>query len=495
MNKDSENNSLPQKCYAILSFDGRLVTITQGTPGFIRSPLDQGERQKNRAIADEKNKELGGVTPEQEKAMLTGAIFGWEFAGMTAGSPAKPDRIFELEISRPGSFGANTSATLALPASPYELADALDKARVTDERVIYSAKIIDSKLDYLPQFLRPSTNLYELNHLAQRLAALSEWELDCFEGMVMMDTVHTEYAPIAVERLINMTHSTADCQVVYEAHDNESLGKFYADNGFVPELETLPEKVFPWLDYGKIGKEMHDGEGGVFTPSGYVVQNGEIAQAYQSGAAIPLEKPDYTVLLKVTKGYFDDPKYDNDLVAFLKMPADDNALYRAVAEVGAASPEECGFTVVDCIVPLLTEKINDTLDVSIGDCCGMMNELARQLQLLDRTGDIPTYKAMLEAAPKDISQEETLDLACQTGGFALMREVASPADYAAKEVERMMSYENDEGLEKYLDLPGYGRYIMEKNGITETSYGLLELQRGQTVEQCLDRPDRSMEMR
>ena len=405
------------------------------------------------------------------------------------------DKKFELIISRPGSFGANTSATLALPATPYELADALDKARVTDEKVIHSIEILSCELDYLPQFLSPSTNLYELNHLAHRLSALSQWELDCFEGMVMMDTIQTNYAPIAVERLINMTHSMENCQIAYEAHDDASLGLFYADNGFVPELEILPENVFKWLEYGKIGKEMREGEGGVFTPSGYVVQNGEISQAYKSGDAIPTQKPDYAVLFKVTKGYFNDPKYDNELTTFLKLPTDDKELYRAVGEVDATSPEECAFTAVDCIVPRLTEIINNTLDVSIGDCCGQMNELARQLQQLDNTGDIPTYKAMLEAAPKDISLEEALDLAYQTESFSLLREVSSPADYAAKEIHRLMSYENDVGLEKYFDLPGYGRHIIEKNGIAKTSYGLLEPQDGQTVEQCLGRPDQSMEMR
>jgi hypothetical protein len=405
------------------------------------------------------------------------------------------DKEFELIISRPGSFGVNTSATLALPATPYEMVDALDKARVTDGRIIYSIEILSSELDYLPQFLSPSTNLYELNHLAHRLSALSQWELDCFEGMVMMDTIQTSYAPIAVERLINMTHSMENCQIAYEAHDDASLGLFYADNGFVPELETLPENVFKWLDYGKIGKEMREGEGGVFTPSGYVVQNGEISQTYKSGDAIPAKKPDYAVLLKVTKGYFNDPKYDNELTTALKLPTDDKELYRAAGEVDAASPEECAFIAVDCIVPRLTEIINNTLDVSIDDCCGQMNELARQLQQLDNTGDIPTYKAMLEAAPKDISLEEALDLAYQTESFSLLREVSSPADYAAKEIHRLMSYENDVGLEKYFDLPGYGRHIIEKNGIAETSYGLLEPQDGQTVEQCLGRPDQSMEMR
>ena len=97
------------------------------------------------------------------------------------------NKTMELEISRPGPFGANTSATLVLPAMPYEILDALDRARVTDERVIYSTEILSCELDYLPQFLSPSSNLYELNHLCNRLASLSDWELDCFEGMVMMD--------------------------------------------------------------------------------------------------------------------------------------------------------------------------------------------------------------------------------------------------------------------------------------------------------------------
>lgn len=89
-------------------------------------------------------------------------------------SKGKTDKFFTLEISRPGLFGANTAATLTLPATPYELADALDKALITDDRVIYSTEILDCELDFLPQFIFPGTNLYEMNHLAQRLSSLSE---------------------------------------------------------------------------------------------------------------------------------------------------------------------------------------------------------------------------------------------------------------------------------------------------------------------------------
>ncbi|MEA5040260.1 hypothetical protein SDC9_56375 [bioreactor metagenome] len=400
------------------------------------------------------------------------------------------DKVFELEISRPGSFGANTSTLFALPATPYEILDALDKARITDERVIYSMEITSCKLDYLPQFIIPSTNLYELNHLAQRLEAMSQWELDCFEGLTMMDTIHTDYAPIAVERLINMTHSLDNCQIAYEAHDNESLGRFYADNGFVPVLDGLPENVFAWLDYEKIGKEMYDGEGGVFTPSGYVVQNGEILPVYHSGEAIHREKPDYAVLLKVTKGCFNDPEYDNDLVTFMKLPANEDEVCRAAQEVNAASPKECAFAVVDCTIPRLSEKITDELEN------GNLNtvwELSVQLKRLSDDGSIPTFKAMLESAPNEISLEDALDLAYQAGEFRLLREIASPEDYAKAELAKCNIPLKEELLQSQ-NLYRYGEKLMEMNQAIGTDYGILYSPDGRTVEQCLVLPGQHMQM-
>lgn len=380
-----------------------------------------------------------------------------------------------LEISRPGPLGAKTSATLALPATSYEILDALDKARVTDERVIYSTEILNCELDYLPQLLSPSSNLYELNHLCQRLSSLSDWELDCFEGMVMMDAVRKNYEPIPVDRLINMTASMEHCQIAYEAHDDESLGKFYAENGFVPQLDSVPDNIYAWLDFEKIGKEMREGEGGVFTPHGYVVQNGIIARLYQSGEAVPAEKPDYTVLLK--------------------LPTGDQELFHAVKEVDATSPEECAFTAVDCTVPRLTEKITDELEATNGDCYGLVNELAGQLRHLDREGGIPVCKAMIAAAPDDISLDEALDLAYQADEFSLLRETATPADYAKAELAKCSIPLKEELFSGDAALHHYGEKLMEHNLASATDYGILVSRNGRTVEQCLNRPGPQMEMR
>ncbi|NNJ31356.1 antirestriction protein ArdA [Lacrimispora defluvii] len=402
-------------------------------------------------------------------------------------------KIFEVELSRWNPSGANPSVEIALPATPYELADALDRAGIAGDTV-YSAEVLSCQLDYLSQFIQPDINLHELNHLAQRLSSLSAWELDCFEGMVMMDAVQTQYAPIPAERLINMTHSTEHCQVAYEAYDDPSLGKFYADNDFVPALEKVSDEVYAYLDFGKIGKEMREGEGGVFTSHGYVVQNGEIAADYHSDYASTLEKLDYAVLLCITKGHFNDPAYDNDTAVFLKLPAGDAALIKAVDAVGAASPEECAFSAVDCMAPFLTEKINNALYASEGGCYGLVNELAEQLRQLETENRLPTYKAVLEEAPGDLSLEEALDLASMTEEFALLADTASPTEYAKKEIQRMLSVESDYGLNKFCDLEGYGRYLLEQRGVAETSYGMLEPQNGMTVEQCLNRPSQSFSM-
>ena len=72
--------------------------------------------------------------------------------------------------------------------------------------------------------------------------------------------------------------------MLYEARSDEDLGRFYVDNGFVPETEDLPEAVYALLDYAKIGKKMREGEGGVFLRygSGYVTQVGDLKEEFKA---------------------------------------------------------------------------------------------------------------------------------------------------------------------------------------------------------------------
>ncbi|MPM53915.1 hypothetical protein SDC9_100685 [bioreactor metagenome] len=101
---------------------------------------------------------------------------------------------------------------------------------------------------------------------------------------------------------------------------------------------------------------------------------------------------------------------------------------------------------------------------------------------------------MLEAAPKDLSLDETIDLAGQAADFRLQREIPSPLEYAQAELMK-----HDIPLKDVLigsrDLYNYGQKLMEAQGAVSTDYGVLLSGDGMTVEQCITRPDQHMEMR
>lgn len=406
-------------------------------------------------------------------------------------------KVFNIVIKCNNSSGDDDfHVDVSLPLTTYELIDVMDKARITADS-IYSIELIYTAHKYLWRFISPDTNLYELNHFAVRISELSQWELDCFKGMVMMDSIQTKYAPITVEFLINMTFNTGNCQIVYDAHNDASLGKFYVDNEFVPELDILDERMSKWIDYAMIGKEMREAEGGVFTPHGYVVQNGEIMQTYQSGNAIPKEKPDYTILLRIEKKYFNNnSKKDKSPFALLKLPTNDMALFQAMKTVGASSQEECVFSAEDCMVPSLTEKISVALCESERDCYSLVNEFAQQLKHISDKGNILTYKAMMEIASEDITIEDAFDLSYNTESFSVIREVPTMNEYARSILSKYcIEYEKE--LFESTDLYNYGKKIMMGKGVFLSEYGVLWSLTGHTVEPCLNRHgiNQGMEMK
>lgn len=402
------------------------------------------------------------------------------------------NKIFEAYIYQPNNPDDTSGATIKLPATPYELLDGMERARITGG--IPYMEVTSEKLDCLSEMIEPTANLYELNHLAERLSAMSEWELDCFEGMVMMETAKTANNPIPLERLVNFTHSMDDCQIVYEASNDKSLGQFYVDNGMADIPDNLPEILYEMLDYEAIGRKARVSEGGVFTGKGYVVQNGEIAQIYKSSGAMTTafqagEKPNHTIMLEVCKGFFDEGNHIESPL----LPADNGMIDRVLGQLEAASVEECSFRAADCIVPKLSEIISDALYATEGDCYGAVNELATQLQRLEQSGKLYTYKAMLEAAPQDITLDEALDLAGQVDWFSVIKEAATPADYARDILSKYCIEQADE-LYASTNLRRYGEKLIAEKGVAMTEYGALWSYDGQTVEQRLCRTEPSMMM-
>ena len=198
----------------------------------------------------------------------------------------------------------NSDAELDLPAAPYELRDALEKARIAEGESIL-LEIDGCRCDELEDAfnhragpLDTVKDVYVLNALAEKLSAMEQHELNIAGGLILMEK---DPDRIPIERFYDLMHSAECCHYV-DVPTDYGLGKFYVENGFVPELENLPESVVSRLDFKRIGQEMREAEGGVFLDEGlgYVVLHSDIIEAHKSLSPVPPE-PDYAILLEVSR--------------------------------------------------------------------------------------------------------------------------------------------------------------------------------------------------
>lgn len=469
---------LPEQCYAVLPGNGQLVTITRGASGCQRSPLDTGSQAENRSIADQKNAELGGVSPEQEKDMVDGAVFGWEQLIYRNGGLFPNGKVFQVKISNSSPEGYATAVTLHLPATWAQFHDALEKARIEDARACWSELCRVYRKDLPAKCIGPNPNLYELNLLAQRLAWQTEAEKNCFEGMLKIEQARTS-GTIPLKRLINITYNLDICCVAPGVKNDRELGRFLYENEMLSdEAMLMVDNAGQDSEYAEelltvLGKKHREDMCGVFNGQGYLEATGGDLQDF----CIPGEmsyffRSDAEVVLEVRKGFFDDPAYDNNLVATLDLPTIDKGIWRAVEAVGAASPKECGYRCVDCVIPSAKELIDNAIDNEGG--IGLVNKYARMLNQQDRKWNSDCwikYKALLEASGcSDL--REAMDLLQGMDEYVLRPEVTSTWKYAEIRLR-----------EKWPDLPEalfqtgqsaqIGESLMEQDNAKLTSYGLL----------------------
>jgi len=69
-------DGLPEICYAVLPYSGKLVVLKRGVRSFSMFSYQSSSAAKNRNTAKEENKLLG-ISKAQEAAMLFGARFGF----------------------------------------------------------------------------------------------------------------------------------------------------------------------------------------------------------------------------------------------------------------------------------------------------------------------------------------------------------------------------------------------------------------------------------
>ena len=374
-------------------------------------------------------------------------------------------KVFAVYLAKEGNPNSDAYAKLDLPASPWELWDALDKVRLQTDDILY----MEIEDYYAFAYLAPhldglEISLNELNDLAALLSALDEIQKVAFDGFLRMEVQHkvdTNGGVITLQDLRDLAVSAkTDCYHVVEAADDAQLGRFYAENEFIPELDGISNEVFEMLDFAGIGRMMRCSENGVFVGSLYVLQDGELTTAPPVQKTLP-EKPGY--LFRLTLGLH--PDIGDARTVTLDLPAAEAELLDAQEQLGVEGWE--GVTVIDYdgIIPYAAEFTDLPMELE------ELNAFTKAARDIPRS-EVPKLKALLEQF--EVQDIETAMLLTEhLADYILTPGISSSQEAALDQLCFIMDREEAVRLIPYVNLFNYGETVIHADNAALTSYGLL----------------------
>ena len=374
-------------------------------------------------------------------------------------------KIFEVYLAKEDVPNNEAYAKLDLPASPWELWDAMDKVRLQTDDILYMEIEDYDAFEYLsPHLDGLDISLNELNDLAALLSALDEVQEAAFEGLFSMDVqkkVNANGGVITLQDLRDLAVSAkTDCYHVVDAADDAQLGRFYAENDFVPELEGISDAVFEMLDFAGIGRMMRCSENGVFVDSLYVLRDGELTTAPSVQKALP-EKPGY--LFRLTLGLC--PDFGGDRTAVLDLPASEEALVAAQEQLGTLNWENTVVLNYDGIVPNVATFADLPMELE------EFNAFTKAARDIPRF-EVPKLKALLEQF--EVRNIETaLFLTEHLADYVLTPDLSSPQETAIDHLHFMTDDHSAELLLSHVNLYAYGCDLIKEDNAVLSPYGLL----------------------
>ena len=372
-----------------------------------------------------------------------------------------------MYLAKEGNPNSDACAKLDLPASPWELWDALDKVRLQTDDILYMEIEDYYAFAYLaPHLDRLEISLNELNDLATQLAALDEVQEVAFDGFLRMEVqnkVDTNGGVITLQDLRDLAVSAkTDCYHVVDAADDAQLGRFYAENDFIPELDGVSDAVFKVLDFAGIGRMMRCSENGVFVNSLYVLRDGELTTAPPVQKTLP-EKPEY--LFRLTLGLH--PDIGDDRTVTLILPAAEAELLDAQAQLGTEGWEGVAVIDYDGIIPYAAEFTDLPMELD------EFNVLAAAVR------DMPSPEKQLLKLKALLKQFEVQDIETAIGltehldDYVLTPEISSPQETAIDQLHFMTDDHSVELLISHVNLYAYGCDLVREDNAVLSPYGLL----------------------
>ena len=349
---------------------------------------------------------------------------------------------------------------LTFPVSQYEMMDAFEQIHTKSPGDVYWQVDEFYCFDYLAPHLDESMSIFEFNSLTAQLSKLDERQETALQGLLQMQVnkhMQENGGPITVQELMMLAHNVDHCHVLADVHTDTELGKFCADNDFLPELTALPDSVYALLDYAKIGKQMREDESGVFTPHGYVVRTEELQPLPEHES-----QREITYMIRLTL-----MNHENEQrTAILDLPATEARLLEVQKELDAPEWFDAQFTGCDAIVPQLNTLLTDVEDLP------RINELAQSLQELKAGGQLTKFKAVVSATQCE-TLDDVFDRIEKLPQYCFETKIRDKDALVRDELEFVLGGKDADLIYKHLNREAYAEDVLKQYGAEITPYGMV----------------------
>ena len=349
---------------------------------------------------------------------------------------------------------------LTFPVSQYEMMDAFEQIHTKSPGDVYWQVDEFYCFDYLAPHLDESMSIFEFNSLTEQLSKLDERQETALEGLLQMQVnkhMQENSGPITAQELMMLAHNVDHCHVLADVHTDTELGKFCADNDFLPELTALPDSAYALLDYAKIGKQMRESEAGTFTPHGYVVRTEELQP-------LPDFEPQRKIFYMIRLTLMNHE--NKQKTAVLDLPATEAQLLEVQKELDAPEWFDAQFTGCDAIAPQLNTLLTDVEDLP------RINELARSLQELKASGQLTKFKAVVGATQCE-SLDDVFDRLEKLPQYCFETKIRDKDALVRDELEFVLGGKDADLIYKHLNREAYAEDVLKQYGAEITPYGMV----------------------
>ena len=362
------------------------------------------------------------------------------------------NKVCEVYLATDDEHGVE----LSLPVSQYEMMDAFEQIHTKSPGDVYWQVDEFYRCGFLAPHLDESMSIFEFNALTEQLSKLGAWQETALAGLLQMQEQKNN-GVITAQELLALAYNTDCCQVLADAHTDEELGRFYVENGFLEDLDALPERLYELLDYAKIGRQMREAENGVFTRHGYVIQMEELRPLpdYE-----PQREINYMIRLMLMN-------HENERkTAVLDLPATEQRLLEVQKELDAPEWFDAQFTGCDSIVPQLNTMLTDVEDLP------RINELAQALQELKASGQLTKFKAVISATRCE-SLDDVFDRLEKLPQYCFEAKIRDKDTLVRDELEFVLGGRNADLIYKHLNRETYAEDVLKQYGAEITPYGMV----------------------